>query len=103
MSTTLPSFDLSQENHQLLTDPQQKIINPEIISSKENVLTQSIDAANTSGDNMKMKRFLFFNNNPYLVSKTVTSYAFTSKTSTVTVDVAINAGLNCLPTGFVVC
>jgi hypothetical protein len=94
MSTSLPSTDL----------PHQKI-NHEILSSRQEN-AQSMDAAaanNTSGDNMKMKRFLFFNNNPYLVSKTVTSYAFTSKTSTVTVDVAINAGLNCLPTGFVVC
>jgi hypothetical protein len=100
-STTLPSFDLSQENRRLPSN-EQEIINHEIISSKdgEGLLPESIST--TSGATFKEKRFIFFNS-VFVVSKTVTSYSFVSKTSTVTVDVAAPNGLNCLPTGYVVC
>ncbi|KAI9559256.1 hypothetical protein GHT06_016045 [Daphnia sinensis] len=50
----------------------------------------------------KGQRFLFENSH-YVASTTVTSYNFVSTTVTKTVDVAIDVGLNCVPTGYVVC
>ncbi|XP_045027841.1 uncharacterized protein LOC116935078 [Daphnia magna] len=52
--------------------------------------------------NRKEQRFLF-DNSHYVASTTVTSYNFVSTTVTKTVDVAIDVGLNCVPTGYVVC
>ncbi|XP_057368449.1 uncharacterized protein LOC130689526 [Daphnia carinata] len=56
----------------------------------------------TPTEKRKEQRFIFENSH-YVASTTVTSYNFVSTTVTKTVDVAIDVGLNCVPTGYVVC
>ena len=85
MPTALPENNLQMSADQAVRD---------ITSSKG-------DVVETDGNsNSRSKRFFF---NYYVVSTTLTSYTFLSLLVTKTVDLGVENGLNCLPSGYVLC
>jgi hypothetical protein len=104
--------------------PPSSVRNTEQISSSKG---DYIDYGETSttDQHLRAKRFFFINKNQFVVSSTVTSYSFFSKTSTVTVNLInpppavqcaaeadpkptgnkppVEKCVACLPAGFIVC
>jgi hypothetical protein len=92
----------------------------EISSSKDDYIHYG--KTSTTDQHSREKRFFFINKNQFVVSSTVTSYSFSSTTSTVTVnlinpppaaqcadvadpeaDIPIVQCVACLPAGYIVC
>lgn len=101
MPTAISFGDLMRENLH-------STVNQEIVSSKDDKVDNiGVSAVlRPKARDLKEKRFLFYNANVFVASKTVTSFSFSSKTTTLTVDVIDNAGnalLRCLPYGYSVC
>ena len=100
-TTALPySVDLMREKRQVHQTPSWNQGGAVASSKDEDDDSQSRFLMPTSSNNKQ--RFLYLNSG-YVASTTLTSYSFLSTTLTRTVDVGIDVGLNCVPTGYVVC
>jgi hypothetical protein len=89
----------------------------EISSSKDDYIHYG--ETSTTDQHLREKRLFFINKNQFVVSSTVTSYSFSSTTSTVTVNLInpppaaqcqavamppdVVQCVACLPAGFIVC
>jgi hypothetical protein len=95
-----------------LSSPQDRSFDT-LLSSRDDVSDEL-----STADHLREKRFFYTNKNLFVVSTTITSYAFVNATLTVTVNLinpppavqcspAALAGIpqcvNCLPAGFIVC
>ncbi|EFX72943.1 hypothetical protein DAPPUDRAFT_325731 [Daphnia pulex] len=95
-----------------LSSPQDRSVNT-LLSSRDDVSDEL-----STADHLREKRFFYANKNLFVVSSTITSYAFVNTTVTVTVNLinpppavqcsavaaaAVPQCVACLPAGFIVC